>query len=116
MLFIQEIKDGAYVIYLDEYKSIETQWITLYVNDDNLTYSDSFGVEHIPKEINNLLGNKDIKTNIYGIQPNDSVMCGYFCIGFTDFMPKGKRLSDYKNCLLLTNMQRMTKKILEYFQ
>ena len=45
------IKDGAYIINLDEYESIGTQWISLYVNDNNVTYFDSFGVEHIPKEI-----------------------------------------------------------------
>ena len=42
---------GAYVINLDEFKSIGTNWIALYVNDNNVTYFDSFGVEHIPKEI-----------------------------------------------------------------
>ena len=41
----------AYVINLDEYKPIETHWIALYVNAKNVTYFDSFGVEHIPKEI-----------------------------------------------------------------
>ena len=45
------IKDGAYIINLDEYESIGTHWISLYVNDNNVTYFDNFGVEHIPKEI-----------------------------------------------------------------
>ena len=45
-----KIKDGAYIINLDEYKSIGTHWIALYLNDKNLTYFDCFGVEHIPKE------------------------------------------------------------------
>ena len=48
---LPKIKDGAYVINLDEYKSIGTHWIALYVNAENVTYFDSFGVEHIPKEI-----------------------------------------------------------------
>ena len=55
MVFIQEIKDGAYVINLDEYKSIGTHWIALYVNNKNVTYFDSFGVDSLeleyPKEI-----------------------------------------------------------------
>ena len=53
-VFIQDIiylKDGAYIIDLDEYKSIGTHWIALYVNAKNETYFDSFGVEQIPKEI-----------------------------------------------------------------
>ena len=46
---LQKTKDGAYVINLDEYESIGTHWIALYVNAENLTYFDSFGFEHIPK-------------------------------------------------------------------
>ena len=48
---LPKIKDGAYVINLDVYKPIGTHWIALYVNDNNVTHFDSFGVEHIPKEI-----------------------------------------------------------------
>ena len=46
---LPKIKDGVYVRNLDEYKSVGTHWITLYVNGDNVTYFDSFGVEYIPK-------------------------------------------------------------------
>ena len=58
----------------------------LYVNAKNVTYYDSFGFEHIPKETRKFIGNKNIATNIYRIQPNDSIMWGYFCIGIIDFM------------------------------
>ena len=44
---LSKIKDGAYAINLDEYKSIGTNWIVLHVNDNNATYFDSFGVEHV---------------------------------------------------------------------
>ena len=44
-----KIKDEAYIINLDEYESIGTHWIELHVNAENVTYFDSFGVEHIPK-------------------------------------------------------------------
>ena len=47
---LHKIKDGAYVINLDEYKSVGTYWIALYVNGANIIPFDSFGVEHIPKE------------------------------------------------------------------
>ena len=72
MVFIQEIiyvkkKDGALTINLDEYESIGTHWIALYVNDNNVTYFDSFEVEHIPKEILKLIGNKNITTDIYRV-------------------------------------------------
>ena len=59
------IKDGAYVTNL---------------------YFDSFGVEHVPEEIKEFVGNKNIKANIFRVQANDSVMCGYFCIEIIDFM------------------------------
>ena len=58
------IKDEAYVINIDEYKSIGTHWIVLYVNGDNAIYFDSFGVEHIPQEIKKFMRNKNI-TNKY---------------------------------------------------
>ena len=56
----------------------------MHVNTNNVTYFDSFGVEHIPKKITKFIGNKDIITNIYTIQTCDSIMCGYICPGFTD--------------------------------
>ena len=70
--------------------------MALYVNDNNVTYFDSFGIEHAPKEIKRFTGNKII-TNIYRIQAYDSIMCGYFCIGFIDFMLTGKVLLEYTN-------------------
>ena len=84
--------NGANKINLDEYESIGTYWIALYVNAKNAIYFDSFGIQHIPKEIRKFIENKNITTNIYRIQAYDSVMCGYFCIRFIDFMLKGKSL------------------------
>ena len=60
-------------------------------------YFDSFGIEHIPKEINKFIGNSDIKSNISRIQACDLIMCGYFCIEFINYMLKGKTLLDYTN-------------------
>ena len=73
---LPKIKDGAYIINLDEYSDIGTHWIALHVNNNDVTYFDSLGVEHIPKEIKTFINNKNIKTNIFRIQPYDSVMCG----------------------------------------
>ena len=94
---MKKIKDGAYVINLDEYSDIRTHWNALYVLNNNVTYFDSFGVEHIPKEIKKFIANKNIKTNIFRIQAYDSIMCGYFCIGFIDFMFAGKTLTEFSN-------------------
>ena len=60
-------------------------------------YFDSFEVEHILEEIKTFIGNKNIKTNIFRIQAYDSIMCGYFCIRFIDFMLAGKTLTDLTN-------------------
>ena len=65
------------------------------MNVDDVTYFDSFRVEYIPKEIKQFISNKYIKTNIYRIQANDSIMYDYFCIKFIDFMLKGKSSFDY---------------------
>ena len=65
---LQKIKDGAYIINLDEYSDIGTHWVALYVQNNDVTYFDSFGVEHIPKEIKTFIGNKNIKTNIFRTQ------------------------------------------------
>ena len=59
-----KIKDVAYVINLDDYKSIGTHLIVLYVNDNNVPYFDSFEVEHISKEIKTIRENKNIIKNI----------------------------------------------------
>ena len=85
---LPKIKDGAYVVNLDKYKSKGTHWIVLYVNNNNVGYFDSFVVEYIPEESKKMLGNKNIITNFYRIQAYDSIICGYFCIGFIDFMLK----------------------------
>ena len=106
---LSKIKHGAYIINLDQHESTGTYWIALYINAENVTYFDSFGVEHIPKEIIKLIGNKSITTNIYRIQVCDSIMCGYICIGFIDFMLKVKSVLEYTNFFVLIIMKRMIK-------
>ena len=105
---------GAYIINLDEYKSIGYHWIALYLNADNVTYFDSFAVEHIPKEIKKL-GNKNIITSTYRVQACDSIMCGCFCIEFTDFILKGKSLLEYIDLFSPSEYKKYDKLILKYF-
>ena len=93
----KKIKDGAYIINLDEYADVGTHWIALFCNRNEIVYFDSFGVEHIPEEIKKFVGNKNIKASIFRVQENDSIMCRYFCIGFIDFMLVGKKFTDYIN-------------------
>ena len=91
------IKKGAYVIILDEYEDAGTHWIALYVKNKKVVYFDSFGVEHVSKEIIKFIKNKDIIANIFRLQAYDSIMCGYFCIKFIDYMFDDKTLIDFTN-------------------
>ena len=77
---LQKIKDGAYIINLDEYSDIGTHRAALYVQNNDVTYFNSFGVEHIPKEIKTFISNKNIKTNIFRIQAYYSIMWRYFVL------------------------------------
>ena len=81
-----KIKNGVYVVNLDEYSDIGTHWIALYVNNKTVTYVDSFGVEQIPK-IKKFINNKNIIANIYKVQNYDSVLWFYqlYVYGFTDY-------------------------------
>ena len=90
--------------------------ILLYVSDNNITYFDSFEVEHFPKEIKKFIGNKNIITNIYRIQAYNSIMCRYFCIGFIGFMLKSKSLLDYINLFSPNDFEKNDKIILKFFQ
>ena len=73
-------------------------------------YFNSFGVEYIPEEIKEFVkkfpGNRNIKTNIFRAQEGNSIICGYFCIGFIDFMLAGKKLTDYTNLFFLHDLKK----------
>ena len=118
------IKNGAYVINLDECHDIGAHWVALYVNNKIVTYFDSFGVEHIPKEIMKFINGtsfglgsrrEKIITNIYRIQAYDSIMCAYFGIGFINFMFNGKSLTDYTNLFSPNDFNKNDDIILKYF-
>ena len=110
------IKNRAYVINLDEYEDVGTHWIALYVKDNEITYFDSFGVKHVPKEIKKFIGHKNIKTNIFRIQADNSIMCGYFCIGLIDFMFAGKCLIDFTSLFSPYDFKKNDDIILSYFK
>ena len=69
----------------------------MHVHNNYVAYFDSFEVEHIPKEIKTFINNKNIKTNIFGIQAYNSIMCEYFCIGFINFKLTGNTLTEFTN-------------------
>ena len=81
-----------------------------------IVYFDSFGVEHIPEEIKEFIRNKNIKANIFRIQESNSIMCGYFCIGFIDFILAVKKLTDYTNLFSPYDFKKNDNIILPYFK
>ena len=109
------MKDGTYVINLDEYSNIGTHWIALYTLNNIVTYFDSFGVEHIPKEIEIFIDKSVVATNIFRIQAYDSIMWGYFYIGFIDFVLAGKTLTDSTNLFSPNNFKKNDDVILKSF-
>ena len=118
-------KDGTYVINLDEYSDIGTHWVALYVNNNCVTYFDCFGVEHIPQEIKAFIGRSlsivlrpplRLTRNIFRTQAYDSIMRGYFCIGFIDFMCAGKTLTGFTNLFWPNNFNKNHDIILDYFR
>ena len=112
----KKTKNGAYVINLDEYANEGTHWVALYAKNNEVIYFDSFGVEHVPKEIKRFIGHKDIKANIFRIQAYNSIMCGYFCIGFIDFMFVNKTLIDFTSLFSPYDFEKNDKIILDYFE
>ena len=116
IICLKNIKDGAYLIYLDEYTDAGTHWIALYALSNYITYFDSFGVEHIPKEVGRFIGHKNIKSNICRRKANNSMMCGYFCIRFIDFIIAGKTLIDYTSLFSPYDFEKNDGKILSCFK
>ena len=104
---LDKIKDEVYVINLDigiAYADIGTHYIALYALNNDLTYFESFGIEHIPKEMKRFIGNtKNMQASIFRIQTYGSIMCGYFSIGFIDFMLNGKSITEFTSLLSPNN-------------
>ena len=84
------IKSGAYVINLDEYADVGTHWIAFCVKKMKLFTLIVLVLNMFLKKSKDLLDIKTQKTNIFRIQADTSMMCGYFCIGFIDFVCRKK--------------------------
>ena len=86
------------------------------MRNNDVTYFDSFGVEHIPKEIKTFINRSlSVTTNIFRIKAYDSIMCPYFCIGFINFMRAGKTLTEYTNLFSPNNFKKNGDIIFDYF-
>ena len=110
-----KIKDGAYVINLNELSNNGTHWIVLYALNNNVTYFDNFRIEHVPKWIKVFIDKSIVATYIFRVQAYYSVTCGYFCTGFIDFMLAGKTLTDFTNLFSPNYFQKNDDIILKHF-
>ena len=88
----------------------------MFVKTNEVIYFDNFGIEYIPKEINKFIGNKNIKSNTFRKQAYDSIMCGYFCIEFINYMLKGKTLLDFTNLFSPNDFKKKDKIIKRIFK
>ena len=114
IIYLKKIKDRAYVINLDEYADVSTHWIALFCRR-----SEIINFEEIKKkEIKEFYRNKNIKikANIFRVQSNNSIMFGYFCIGFIDFMFAGKKLTDFTSMFSPYDFEKNDTIIVSYFK
>ena len=93
------IKNGTYVINLDEHADVSTYWIALNVKINEVIY--------FLEEIKRFIGHKNTKTDIFGIQADNSIMCGYFCTGFINFIFAERSLIDFTSLFLLMISRKM---------
>ena len=118
MVFIQGIVYkryiiNMYIINIYEYSDTGTHWVALYVQNNDVTYFDS--LEHILKEIKTFINDENVKKIFFRIQEYNSIMYGYFCIRFIDFILAGKTLNDFINLFLPNNFKRNDDLISNYF-
>ena len=78
-------------------KSKEAHWVSSFIDRNTAVYFDFFGIEYIPQEVLNKIRDKSITPTMFRIQNNDSIMCGFYCIAFIEYMLAGKTLLDYTN-------------------
>ena len=109
----KKIKGGTYVINLDEYANFDTHWIDLYNSNTEIIYFDGFEIEHVPEAIKKIIGHK---IDIIRTQANNSIMCKYLCIAFTDFTRGGKTLSNYTSLFSPYDFEKNDYIILRYFK
>ena len=121
MVFFQEIiclKNKGWGIRNKHWwiSDVGTHWIALFFSKNEIVYFDSFGAEHVPEEIKEFIGHKNIKANIFRVETKNTVMSGYLCIGFIDFMLASKKLTDFTNLLSPHEFETNDRIILSYFK
>ena len=91
---LPKIKDEVCVINLNDKNSKKAHCVWVFIDKNVVLYFDSFGIQYIPPEVLNKIIDKSITHNLFRIQDNESIMCGFYCIAFIEYMSSGKTLLD----------------------
>ena len=91
---LPRIKDGAYVKKLDDKQNKGTHWVSVFINRNTAVYFDYFGIEYTPQEVLIKIKDKSIAHTIFTIQDHDSIVCGFYCMAFIEYMLARKTLLD----------------------
>ena len=113
---LPRLKDGTYVINLDDKKTKGTHWVPLFIDKNPTIYFDSFGIDYIPQEVLSKIKDKSITHNILRIQDNNFIMCAFYCITFLEYILVWKTLLDYTNLFLPNDNKKNDKIIYKYFK
>ena len=113
---LPRVKDRVYVKNLDDENSKRTLWVSLFIDKNTAVYFDSFGIEYIPQEVLNKIRDNSITHNIFRIQDNDSIKCGFYCIAFIEYMLSIKSLWNYTNLFSPNDYKKNDKIIYKYFK
>ena len=113
---LPRIKDGAYATNLADKYSKGKHWVSLYIDRNTAIYFYSFGIDYILQEVLNKIKGKLITHNIFIMQDNESVMCGFYCIALIDYMLAAKNVLDYTNFFFPNENKKNGKIILKYFK
>ena len=113
---LPRIKDGAYVLNLEDKESKGEYCVSLFIEKNTSAYFDSFGIEYIPQEVLNKIKDKSITHNIFRIQSDDSIISGFYCIAFIEYMLAQKSSLDYTNLFSPNDYQKNDKIVYKYFK
>ena len=73
------------MVNLDNKQSKGTHWFSLFIDQNTAVSFDSFGIGYVPQEVLNKIRAKSITHNIFRMQNNESIMCGFYCIAFIEY-------------------------------
>ena len=111
-----KLKDWAYIINLDWKIAKGTHQVSLFTDKNLAVYFDSLRINYIPREVLSKVKDKWIIDNIFRTQDNQSVMCGFCCIAFIEYMLARKKLLGYTNLFSPDNYKISGKIIYKYFK